>query len=91
LKEYGIEKKPFYLGKPHDIIYTHTLNFLKNRKIISENVNNDKIFVLGDSVKSDIWGAAKMGFTSGLVLTGITTEESLSSHEIQPNYIFKKI
>lgn len=91
LKEYGIDKKPFYLGKPYDIIYMHTLNFLKNKKIISENVSNDKIFVLGDSVKSDICGAVKMGFTSGLILTGITTEESLSSHEIQPNYIFKQI
>ncbi len=91
LKEYGIEKEPIYLGKPHNIIYIHTLNFLKKKKIISEETQNYKIFVLGDSIKSDIWGAAKMDFTSGLVLTGITTEESLSSHTIKPNYIFRKI
>ncbi|MEI6056608.1 MAG: HAD hydrolase-like protein, partial [Lentisphaerota bacterium] len=76
---------------PHNIIYIHTLNFLKKKKIISEETQNYKIFVLGDSIKSDIWGAAKMDFTSGLVLTGITTEERLSSHTIKPNYIFRKI
>ncbi len=91
LKEYGIEKEPVYLGKPHSIIYKHTMNFLRNRNIITENTRKCEIFVLGDSIKSDIWGAARLGFTSGLVLTGITTAESLKNHTIRPDYVFRKI
>jgi len=91
LKEYGIEKELIYLGKPHEIIYLHTLNLLRKRNILEPQTNLSRIFVLGDSIKSDIWGAQKMGFTSGLVFTGVTTEECLEGHAIKPNYIFRRI
>ncbi|HBM15569.1 MAG TPA: hypothetical protein DD381_04380 [Lentisphaeria bacterium] len=91
LREYGIEKEPVYLGKPHEIIYLHTIEALKRRKLLSDEKDHKKIFVLGDSIKSDIMGAVKMGFTSGLLLTGVTTEESLQSHTIKADFIYRKI
>lgn len=91
LKEYGIEKNPIYLGKPYELIYKYTLEELKKRNLIEEDVKNYEIFVLGDSLKSDILGAFNMGFSSGLMLTGVTTEETMLAHQIKPDFIFRKM
>jgi ribonucleotide monophosphatase NagD (HAD superfamily) len=43
----------------------------------------ERILTLGDSLKSDIRGANRLGLTSALVLTGITSEATL--HGLPPD------
>lgn len=90
-KEYGIDIELVYLGKPFSSIYNYSINLLiENYKI--KNLINKKVVALGDSLQSDIKGAANMGFTSALILTGITKEHHLREHISPiPDYIFKKI
>jgi ribonucleotide monophosphatase NagD (HAD superfamily) len=49
--------------------------------------------MLGDSLASDIRGANRFGFTSGLVLTGITNHVHLKKAKpgFRPDYIFHSI
>ena len=49
--------------------------------------------MLGDSLASDVRGANRAGFTSALVLTGITTPEMAANAdgEFRPGLIFNSI
>ena len=50
-----------YVGKPHRAVYRHVL----------ENMGLQKVLAVGDSMTTDIAGAAGAGLDSALVLTGI--------------------
>ena len=92
LQEYGLNIEPIYLGKPYQAIYNHTIQVLRNK--YSNCYFNDikRILVVGDSLKSDIDGANRMGYTSTLLLTGITNEEHLRQQtEIIPDLVFRSI
>jgi len=92
LQEYGLKIEPIYLGKPHPAIYRHTLRIMHNKYSKYSFNDNERILVVGDSLKSDIDGANRMGYTSTLLLTGITNEEHLRQQtEIIPDLVFRSI
>jgi len=92
LYEYGLKINPIYLGKPYPAIYSHTQQVLQNKYSKYSFNNNKRILIVGDSLKSDILGANNMGYTSALLLTGITNEDHLQHKtEIKPNFIFRGI
>lgn len=92
LAEMGIEIEPVYLGKPYPAIYDYTLELLKHRFKL-DSLPHDQIMMLGDSLKSDILGANKLGINSALLLTGITTEEQANAagEEQQPDFVFQSL
>ena len=93
LREYGIKVKPLYLGKPYSPIYRCALKHLRERFNLSGKVSGKKILMLGDSLLSDIRGANRVGFSSGLVLTGITNMSHVekAGKNCQPDFIFKTL
>lgn len=93
LEEMGIIVKPEYFGKPYSAIYEYTVDLLKRRFGLPDNISYGTILMLGDSLKSDIKGANILGIKSGLMLTGITTAEQAAraQTELKPNFIFDAI
>lgn len=93
LREYGIHIKPVYLGKPYNPVYRCALKHLKAKFKLPRSVTGKKILMLGDSLLSDIRGANRMGFSSGLVLTGITNLDHVKNarENCCPDLIFKTL
>jgi len=93
LREYGIKIEPFYLGKPYNPVYRCALKHLRERFNLSRDVSGKKIVMLGDSLLSDIRGANRVGFSSGLLLTGITNMNHVKQarKNCQPDLIFKSL
>jgi NagD protein len=93
LGDYGIKLKPVYLGKPYGAIFNYAFDILKTRFGLSANLQRKRVLMLGDSLASDIRGANRFGFTSGLVLTGITNHEHIRKAKLsfKPDYIFSKV
>ena len=93
LKEYGIKIKPLYLGKPYKPVYRCALQMLQEKFNLSHNVSGKNILMLGDSLLSDIRGANRTGFTSGLLLTGISnmTHTEKAKQICQPDLIFETL
>ena len=93
LKEMGLDVAPHYLGKPYQDIYEYTLDLLKKRFNLQDDLADDEVIMLGDSLKSDIQGANNVGMHSALVLTGITNQQqaSAATGSLKPNFLFKSI
>lgn len=92
VSEMGIIIAPAYLGKPFRVIYDYAVEML-TAKYQCCNLENKKILMLGDSLKSDIMGANKVGMVSGLMLTGITsiTQVENAPAEQSPDYVFSDL
>ncbi|MFA6566946.1 MAG: HAD-IIA family hydrolase [Victivallales bacterium] len=93
LGDYGIKIKPVYLGKPYSAVFNYAFDILKTRFGLPSNLQRKRILMLGDSLASDIRGANRFGFASGLVLTGITSHLHLKKAKpgFRPDYIFHSI
>lgn len=91
-KQVGINVEPCYLGKPYMPIFKAGLNSIR-KSLQTSKINPERIFLLGDSLKSDIAGARGCGFVSGLVLTGITSlpQAEKASLKLLPDFIFNSI
>ncbi len=50
-----------------------------------------KVLVIGDSFATDITGAKKAGYSTALVLTGVTREKDLRNAVAPPDYVLKNI
>ena len=93
LTEYGLPlEEIIFLGKPYQPIYQLALEQLKSEQGLPAAVNPQRILMVGDSLRSDIRGAINAGFSSALVLTGITTREHVLREKTDiPNYIFPSL
>lgn len=93
LSEYGRPVDITYLGKPYRAIYDYALSRLKDMgATFADNAPPRRALMVGDSLKSDIKGAIGAGFSSALVLTGITDREHLElEREIKPDLVFEAL
>jgi NagD protein len=93
LSDYGIKIKPAYLGKPYRAVFNYAFDILKTKFGLQANLQRKRVLMLGDSLASDIRGANRFGFTSGLVLTGITNHCHLKKAKpgFRPDCIFSRI
>jgi HAD superfamily hydrolase (TIGR01450 family) len=93
LEEMGIKIAPVYLGKPYPLIYEYTVHVMKKRFGITDAIDYKEILMIGDSLNSDIRGANWLGMSSGLVMTGITTEQQVANakNEFKPDFIFSSL
>lgn len=76
-------KKAFSMGKPSPIIFREAM---KDLKLDAEN-----IYMVGDTMETDILGGVQMGMRSVLVLSGGTSEEDLNDFAYRPDYIFPDV
>jgi HAD superfamily hydrolase (TIGR01457 family) len=71
------EVSPEVFGKPEPPIFRAAL----------ERVGGGSALVVGDRLDTDIVGAARLGWDSLLVLTGIATPSQLESSPVKPTYV----
>ena len=74
------EVNPFIIGKPAPTMFQTASTIL--------NTPPSATLVIGDRLDTDIAGAHAAQMSSALVLTGVTSEESLTEDEIQPHEVF---
>lgn len=66
-------------GKPHQEIYEHVFNTIKEKKMCE---SKSEILAIGDSIKTDIYGASEFGIDSILIQDGIHKEDIKTEGDI---------
>jgi NagD protein len=84
---YGVDVQPIYLGKPYSPIFEHNHHLLERR--LRRRIRRERVVMVGDSLASDVRGAAGFGYRSALVLTGITDPAGLRTSPIRPDLVFQ--
>lgn len=93
MDEMHIPVKINYLGKPYKAIFEFTHHLLKKRFNMPDSEGGKRIIMFGDNLQADILGANTAGFTSALMLTGVTNEKQalLAEKELRPDLIFRQL
>ena len=73
--------EPTVIGKPGRGMFDAALQQLGARP--------GATLMVGDRINTDIMGAQALGIKTALVMTGVETEESLRSSEVQPDAVFE--
>ncbi len=76
-------QEPMYIGKPEPAIFHQVLQELGTAP--SEAAS------LGDRLETDILGGQRLGMTTILVMTGVTTAEDIARSDIKPDFIYQDI
>lgn len=83
----GIEKacnvKPYIIGKPNSLMMT-----LATRKM---GVHADNALMIGDRMDTDIIGGLEAGMKTILVLSGVSSKETVENFPYRPDYIFENV
>ena len=92
LGELGITPESRFLGKPNSGIFLATIERLKQRFGIGA-IDNKRLLMVGDALFSDICGANKLGMTSVLIMTGLTTPKLLdeAKGDFVPDFVFSTL
>lgn len=77
LEDYGVSVAPEYLGKPYGAVFHYGRSRLIGARG-RDPESDERIVMVGDSLKGDILGANEAGFLSVLTPTGITTREQIA-------------
>jgi len=83
LLESATGEKAYYLGKPNPFM------FVMARKRLG--LRTDETIMIGDTMETDIRGAAELGIPAYLVLTGSTKRETVAQYPYQPTGILNSI
>lgn len=92
LKDMGITPECTFLGKPNPGIYLATIEQLQKRFKLSV-IDNKRLLMVGDALFSDILGGNRLGMTTVLMMTGVTTPEILqnATGENLPTFAFNHL
>lgn len=74
-------QNPLVIGKPNPLIMELALQKLKDKNV----------YVIGDRLDTDIQAGITAGLKTILVMTGVETEKSLESSDIQPDFVFRNL
>ena len=72
-------KKAYYVGKPNPLMMRTGLQML--------GVHSENAAIIGDRMDSDIIAGIECGLDTALVLTGVTTRESMQQYPYRPRLI----
>lgn len=76
-------KKPYFLGKPNPLMMRYAL-----RKISAHSANT---IMIGDRMDTDVLSGLESGLQTFLVLTGMSTRESIKQYPFRPTKILNSI
>ncbi len=71
---------PIIIGKPESHLFDLARETL--------GLAAEQILAIGDRIDTDILGAKRAGFTTALLLTGVTASEQVETSKIKPDWIF---
>ncbi len=77
------KKKPYIVGEPNSLMMTIAKKKLK--------VHSEDTIMIGDRMDTDIIGGLEAGMQTCLVLSGVSSKESLSEFPYKPDYIYESI
>jgi len=77
--EMATGKKAYFVGKPNPLMMRHGLSTL--------GVNNEDAVIIGDRMDTDIVAGIESAVDTVLVLSGVTTLESMKKFSYRPKYI----
>ncbi len=93
LEDAGVHIEPVFLGKPYASFYQCAYSHIKEQFPALEGLDPRRIMMVGDSLKSDIQGGNSAGFTTCLVLSGVSSlkaaEEAPGAQK--PDRIFRSV
>lgn len=74
---------PYFLRKPNP-----AMMFWARKKL---GVHSANCFMIGDRMDTDIVGGLESGMTTCLVLSGVTSRETMNRFPYQPDYVFENL
>jgi len=74
---------PLIIGKPERAMFDIAVEQLQAAR--------ETVAMLGDRLDTDIEGAQRAGLKSILVMTGVTTRESLAQSKVRPDFVFENL
>ncbi len=83
LLEAASGRKAYHVGKPNP--------FMMRAARKRMGLSTEEVFMIGDTMDTDIRGATDLGFQSILVLTGSTTREELKGYPFAPTHVVESI
>jgi len=81
--EMATGKNAYFVGKPNPLMMSHGLNLL--------GVDNKDAAIIGDRMDTDIVAGIEADIDTVLVLSGVTSKESMLDFAYTPKYIFDGI
>ena len=81
--EASTDKKPYVIGKPYPVMYQVALERL--------GTPAGHTLVIGDRLETDIAGGQSIGCPTGLVLSGVTTQEQANNWSPPPDIVAKDL
>lgn len=76
----GSEREPYVIGKPGPALFEASISIL--------GAEASRTLTIGDRLDTDIAGAQAAGLASALVLTGVSTAETLERSSVQPDAVY---
>lgn len=81
--EAGSGRRAMVAGKPKPAMFVKALEYL--------NTSPDETLVIGDRLDTDILGGLNANCLTGLVLSGISKQSDITTHQIQPHLIYNDV
>ncbi len=76
-------KKPYVIGKPNSLMM-----MIARKKL---GVHSEDTVMIGDRMDTDIVGGLEAGMKTCLVLSGVSTRESIKDFPYRPDYVFDSV
>lgn len=76
-------KKPYIVGKPNSLMM-----MIARKKL---GVHSEDTVMIGDRMDTDIVGGMEAGMKTCLVLSGVSSRESMKDFPYQPDYVFNSV
>ena len=81
--ELATERQAYFVGKPNPLMMRHAKKHL--------GVSREDAAIIGDRMDTDIIAGIESEIDTVLVLSGISTRESIENYPFRPDYIFNGV
>ena len=81
--ELATGRKPYFVGKPNPLMMRTAL-----RKL---GAHSAEAFMVGDRMDTDIVAGTEAGMRTILVLSGVSTRETIEAYPYRPTYVFEDV
>ncbi len=81
--ELSTEKHAYFIGKPNPLMMRHAIKHL--------GVSKEDAAIIGDRMDTDIIAGIESEIDTVLVLSGISTKESVEDYPYRPDYVFDNV